>query len=366
MVCNPSSGDVYIATGNLAVGSSQNRLFIISGESIVSNLTTGVGCNTVNYCNYVDQMFFNPFDQDLYLVYAYNTYLSVTVVKGTSITNDVVSWSGVGAGCLAMDSSDGDVYVGSTYSYQVAVLRDGAQISSVPTQLGNCPMLYDQSNGLVYAGTGPSITALRGTSIVGKVTLAGFLFGPDSLQADGSLVYAEGVDRLSVVEGLSVIAQLNFSQGSLMGEMAVNPTNGFVYLQQSFPNSLTSVINVISRTDLVANISSGLGEYGSEFAMGVDTANGFTYAFSAPQFNGTGVENNYLLVLSGRNIIVNQTLPSLVVISTAEGSGEFYALVQPEGWLYNDFLPLGENLVVLSNSSVQANLSLIVYPPVSI
>jgi len=359
MVCNPANGYVYIITGNLALGSSQDRLFIVSGVNIILNESSGISCgsNVVNYCNGVGGMLYDSTDQDVYIVASLNTNTVVNVVQGANIVSDVVSWSGVGAGCMALDSSSGDVYVGASYSSVIDILRGTSVSGSVTTGLTDCPITYDSSNGYIYVGQGPG-----GTSVVDGSALIASIKAPVScldshcllFDAGNSLVYAEGYAQLNVIDGTSLVGTLNFTHSILEG-MVVNQGNQYLYLTDAFTNGSTTNIDIILGTNLITKVAIDVG------TVGVDPVNGYTYMLSAPLYNGIGLTNNTLLIVSGRTIVANETLSSFNPVSTAYDptNGEFYAVVQPAIWEYGSWAPTGVEVFVLNNTTLEAALSLI-------
>lgn len=256
---NPQDGLVYAspyyASGNGSLYVYTTNATVFSGDSVVSNPTIGIRTADIMA------------DPQSGIVYALSlTDSRIWAIKGSSIENisipavyykDITGW---------VVRSPASKYAYAVYTSNanssltgVALALSGYSLAGKITLPAPVISVYNASNGVLFVdsggmnGTGTSITAINGTSVIETIGVSGpvegMLYNPSS-----GYLYAV-VDNFSEGDVLNLLAVKNGTATHVMNlyyftNMAYNPSNDYLYVSSSPQN-----VSVISGTTVVANVS---------------------------------------------------------------------------------------------------------------
>ena len=196
---------------------------------------------------------------------------------------------------MVFDPSNGFLYVsfGNASESGVSVIDGPRNIANLTFDTGSSvetavPLLYDQSNHLVYAEgvSGKEVAIINGTAIVGTLPTSFAQCLPTPVGANdycasspgyfgydpyNGLVYlVQNVGGITIINGTSEAGHLMGGCGVLSDcAMDFNPSNGIAYI----PNTVANTTSVINGTSLISTVQMG----GSPGAASFDPANGLAY-----------------------------------------------------------------------------------------
>jgi DNA-binding beta-propeller fold protein YncE len=189
---------------------------------------------------------------------------------------------------MVFDPSNGFLYVsyGNANESGVSVINGSTNIANLTFGSGSStntvvPLLYDQSNHLVYAEgiSGKEVAIINGSTVMGTLPTSFTLctpycnsnpaiFGFDSF--NGLVYLIQNGGGITIINGTSEVGHLNGGCGDISDcVMAIDPSNGVAYI----PNTKANTTSVINGTSLISAVQMG----GSPGAALFDPANGLVY-----------------------------------------------------------------------------------------
>ncbi|GEM_PF-6669610 len=189
---------------------------------------------------------------------------------------------------MAFDPDNGFLYVGYGNGSEggVSVIDGTRNIANLTFDSGSStntdtPLLYDQSNHLVYAEgfSGKEVAIINGTTVMDTLPTSFTLctpycnsspaiFGFDPF--NGLVYLAQNGGGITIINGTSEAGHLNGGCGDISDcAMAIDPSNGVAYI----PNTKANTTSVINGTTLISTVQMG----GSPGAALFDPANGLVY-----------------------------------------------------------------------------------------
>lgn len=187
----------------------------------------------------------NPSSPSGVVVNAYTGYIyiansqQITVLKGTETIKEIQT-GGNGAKSMAVDETNGLVYVVNSDNDNVTVIRETEVVGIVPT-VGKNPtsVAVEPRNGFAYVVSGyrsrplgaepleGNILVLNGIQVIDNLKLGALI--PRQVVADpvGGYVYAGGSKEMIVLKGLREVTR---HKTKSLDSMDVNPRTGDVYV----------------------------------------------------------------------------------------------------------------------------------------
>ena len=209
--------------------------------------------------------------------------------EGCNINEKIAASTGSNPVAQAVDPSTGTLYIANESSNTVSVDSEGS--TSSPTNFGTA--------GSVTTGTGPDAVALdaaakevfvansggtltviptttcsqsttSGCSSPTQVPSGGHLNAPSALAVSGSTLYVGNgngtVAVYSIGSTLTWMATVRLPSGSLPTALAVDPTNGYVYVADGTNNK----VDYFNATTCSASVTSGCSSTPSTVSVGND------------------------------------------------------------------------------------------------
>jgi hypothetical protein len=300
---DPSNGYLYVP-----IDTYPFHTIVISGDSIVANLTTGVGNHQTSESEHrYAGPTYDPSNKLVYIFTEEDTSTTMTIINGTTVSSSspVPSLSG-GVGAYTYqpvaDPVNGYVYL----PYQIYNVNAGFLVFSGSSEVGNInvtkalvecgsctatPAFFDSENGLIYSpwrGSAPYIFVVSGTSLNATIQLSeGVQAAESSVDAStGDVYFGFGTGAsaaITVFSGAKVVA--NLTNVNTPQVPYYDPVNGYMYVGSGYSGG----VYVVSGTNLLGSVPGSREQNTYQGAMTVDTANGNVYT----------VVNEELYVMSG-------------------------------------------------------------------
>jgi YVTN family beta-propeller protein len=254
-IVDPSNGYLYET-----VDGNPNYVIVVSGMSVIANLT--VGTKQVDYsCPLTGGVSYDPFNGYVYASSPTCPTGTVTVINGTLIIGTVQAGAVDSSYQPTVDTSNGYVYVAlATAPVAVSVISGTTLVATITlgtntTQFES--VTYDSYNGDVYVVCDRTLWVLSGTSILGTIPLDFGVGAPQVDPSNGDLYVASyqttaanTYSSVAVVSGTTVMANISVGSTPLY---AFDSKNGDLYVSSTYGNSVA----VISGTKVIANVTVG-------------------------------------------------------------------------------------------------------------
>jgi DNA-binding beta-propeller fold protein YncE len=258
---------------------------------------------------------FDPVSGDVYVVdsdeHSSPGVGSVSVVRNASLIANI----SIGEYPLsaAIDTVNGLIYVTNYGSDNISVISGTSTVAQVSIGFPSQFATFDPQNGFVYVldAAGSSVAVLNGTDIVVTLQVGS---DPSSAAYDPAtgFIYVgnDGSSNLSVINGTQVIGQVK--TGGTPGYMAYDSVNGYLYVPIAGPN-----VSVVAGMSVVAQLSVGSSQLPETYSALYDNLNGYVYVIDS----GT----NQVTVITGLTVLESVAVGSSPLYATLDSSsGEVY------------------------------------------
>ena len=202
---------------------------------------------------------YDPFNGDMYVsIWSENQTdgHSVAILNGTTVIENVTNATAIYAPLsLAVDPSDGYVYVASGKLPSIAVISGDHVIASVPLKNAAFGVTYDPLDGDIYAATGSdNLSVINGTKLIGVIGGSDPTWGVD-FRYPRRICYDPLHEELVVTNNANFVTILpaNETNGSgVLGKVILpagedtvsagfDPANGLVYVTTNTPDEMIAI-----------------------------------------------------------------------------------------------------------------------------